>query len=130
MTDEPRAPFEGNYIESADLLKVAPVTLTIQEVIPPNTEKSADGRLIDKPIIVFEKAHKKLVCGKTNYRVLKALHGRESDWKGKQIVLGVRYLKTAFGQPNTPTVRVIPPKGTPIPASAWKHMGSATPWKD
>ena len=36
--------FEGNFIESADLMGLGPVTLTISEVIPENTEKDSRGK--------------------------------------------------------------------------------------
>lgn len=127
--DRECARFEGEYVESADLMGGAPVTLVVKDVIPPNTEKSADGRLVDKPIIVFEGARKRFVMGKTNERIVKAMHGRKpSQWIGKSVTLGVRYLKSAFGENNVPTVRVIPPAGVAIPFAARKHYGSDKPW--
>lgn len=129
--DSECARFEGPYVESADLIHGKPVTVTISEVIPPNTERAADKRLIDKPILAFSNAKKRFICGKTNVRIIKAMYGKKpSEWIGKTITIGVRYLKHAFGEVNVPTLRVIPPPGTHIPMGARRFFGKATPWTD
>lgn len=127
--DTKMAKYEGNFLESSDLMHSPPVTVVIADVKPPNTEKSADGRKIDKPILVFEKATKWFVCGKTNIRILKAWHGKKpSSWIGRQVTIGVRYLKAAFGESNVPTLRIIPPNTVPLPMSARKWFGRETPY--
>ena len=124
-----REQFVGDFVESADLMRGDPVTLVIEDVIKPNTEKSADGRPIDRPIVVFEKATKRFIVSKTNERLIKAMHGsRPSEWKGKPLTLTVRYLETAFGEKNVPTIRVVLSEGIPMPFSCRKHYGRATPY--
>jgi hypothetical protein len=127
--DAAMAKFEGDFVEAADLMQRS-VTLTISGVVPPNVEKDrgGKGKLIDKPIFSFEKAAKRFICGKTNRRIIQAIHGKKaSQWIGKTVTLGVRYLKEAFGEKNVPTVRVLPPPGVPIPMSARKFFGSEHP---
>jgi len=122
--------FEGPFLESADLMSCPPVKLTIADVHPPSTVKSADGRMIDKPILVFEKTDRQMIVNKTNQRILKAMFGaKASGWIGHPVSVGVRYLSKAFGQTNVPTLRIIPPAGASIPFSAMKHMGSEAPVK-
>lgn len=131
MSDEGKPQrFEGDFLESADLMHSDPVRVKIAKVIPPNTEKAADGRLIDRPIIEFHKAHKRFILSKTNVRLMKSLFGpTPAEWVDKEVTLGVRYLKTAFGEKNVPTVRVIVPDGSPMPFGARKHYGSPTPFR-
>lgn len=131
--DTMMARYEGNFVEAADLMGVSPV-LTISSISAPGTEKAADGRVIDKPIITFSGARKRLILGKTNIQIIAAMHGKKpSGWVGKQIKLGVRYLREVvvpFRATNVPTVRVIPPpevEGT-LPLKARKWMGSERPY--
>lgn len=123
------ARFEGPFLDSSDMMNREPVTLKIKAITPPNEMKAADGRVIDKPIIEFEGARKMLILNKTNQKILKALFGtKASGWIGHPVTIGVRYLKSAFGQKNVPTIRIIPPEGVPIPFGVQKHFGSEKPW--
>lgn len=128
--DSAMARFEGDFVESADLMQGPPVTLRIAGIVPPETETDAGGKIITKPIIAFEKARKRFVMGKTNERILKAIHGKKaSAWIGKDITISVRYLRKAFEQENVPTLRIVIPDGMPVPFNVKKHYGKATPWK-
>lgn len=128
MSEQARDRYVGNFIESADLMHSDPVTLAIADAIPPGTEKSADGRLIDRPIIAFEKTDKRFILSKTNERLVKAMHGsKPRSWTGQPITLTVRYLPKAFGETNVPTVRVVLPDGVPMPMACRKHYGQAQP---
>ena len=49
--------FTGNYIDAL-CVTGKDATLTIKSVTAPNTEKSANGQLIDKPIVRFEETDK------------------------------------------------------------------------
>ena len=121
--------YQGDFVESADLMNIPNVTLRIAGVVPPETEKDKAKKLIKRPIISFEKARKRMVIGKTNERILKALLGaKASSWIGKDVTIGVRYLAEAFGQKNVPTLRIIIPPGKPVPFSVQKHYGKETPW--
>jgi len=124
--------YQGAFVESADLMHLANgVTLEIEKVTPPDKEKDKDGKgkLINKPILTFRGARKRFIVGKTNERILKAIHGKKaSGWKGKKITLGVRYLEKAFGELNVPTIRIIPPENIPLPMSTRDHFGRPEPW--
>lgn len=127
--------FEGPFVEAAELMPFkGGVRVTIESVIPPNAERDSRKKLIDKPMIVVKGGtkNKKVIIGKTNFRVLTSMFGKPSKWTGKEITLAARYLPASkgFGQKNCPCVRVIPPKGHPIPKSAYDFMGSAEPIGD
>lgn len=122
------ARFDGPFIEAADLMSREDFTVTIENVIEPMTEKDARNKLIDKPILVLRGAKKRLIVGKTNVRMLKALHGaKATEWIGKEIKIGVRYLEEAFGERNVPTVRILPTADVPAPMAVRKHLGSKEP---
>ena len=124
------AKFEGPFLESSDLMSRPLCRLKISEVAAPGSMKSADGRVIDKPIMAFEGAKKMMILNKTNIRILKAMFGsKASGWVGHPVTIGVRYLAKAFGQTNVPTLRIIPPEGAAVPFSVSKYMGSETPIK-
>lgn len=120
--------FEGNFLDATDLM-TANKTVTIKEVIPPNTEKDKDGkgRLIDRAIISFEGCKKRLILNKINAKIIAMAHGKKSSlWAGKKITLTHRWLKEAFGQTNVPVVRVMPPDGMSLTFGMRKNFGAAT----
>lgn len=131
MTDDidaKMARYEGDFLESSDLMHSPPVTVTIAEVVAPCEEKCANGRTIDKAILRFASAKKRFIVGKTNRRALKCLLGpKASGWIGQQVQIGVRYLDEAFGEPCVPALRVLFPEGVPVPASVKVHYGYDTP---
>lgn len=132
VDDAIRAAFDGNFIAAEDILQSGDVTVTIEAVIAPNTErdKGGKGRPIDKPILVMRGAKKRLVIGKTNLKVIAGLHGKASqEWIGKQITLTVRYLKDAFGQKNVPVVRVKTDESK-MGYGARTKYGSPTPYAE
>ena len=123
--------YEGNFLEGSDLPEGKRLSITIEEVIPPGTEKDSSGKVILKAIIAFKGAKKRMILGKTSYGVLKVLFGKdETQWIGKQIDLMRRYLpsKFAFGVHNEMCVRVVPPDGTPLPGKVIKYLGRPTPY--
>jgi hypothetical protein len=124
--------YEGNYVDAAELMACRGVKVLIESVIAPNTEKDARKKLIDKPLLVLKGGtkNKKLIVGKTNWKILVAMFGKKSSgWIGKEITIAARYLPKSqgFGQVNCPCVRIIPPHGHPIPKSAMDFMGTAQP---
>lgn len=126
--------YEGPYVEAQELMAAGAggVRIVIESVIPPGTERDSRKKLIDKPMLVLKGAtkNKKMIVGKTNYRILSAIHGKKpSGWAGKEITIAARYLPKSqgFGQENCPCVRVIPPRGTAIPHSAFLFMGKPSP---
>ena len=122
--------FEGAFLDASDIMGLGKnITLTICEVVPPNTEKDATKKMIDKPILQFEKAKKRLILNKTNAKVISMAHGNKaSQWTGKSITLTVRWLREAFGQSNVPVIRVVPPEGTALTFGMRKKYGSEKPF--
>jgi hypothetical protein len=121
--------YEGRFMEGGDFPEGTVRHLTIQSVIPPGTEKDARGKPIREAILMFAEEPKGLILGKTNYRVLKILFGDSEDWVGKEIRVMRRYLREAFGIKNELCVRIVPPKGTPMPGRVMKWMGNAIPYE-
>lgn len=122
--------FEGNFLDATDLMK-GEIAVEIVEVVAPNTErdKGGKGRPIDKAIVAFKGCKKRLVLNKHNAKIIAMYHGKKpSLWPGKKITLYHRWLKEAFGLPNVPVVRVVPPEGMDLPAGMRKNHGSATPF--
>jgi len=98
--------FKGNFIEALHLGE-NDATMTIASVDNPGTVKSADKKLIDKPIVRFTGTDKGFILNKTNARAIGLAHGNEMDgWAGKKITI---YATTceAFGD-TVPCVRVRP----------------------
>lgn len=98
------------------------VQVEIDEVIPPNTLKSADKRPIDKTTITFKGKKKALILCKTNESVLRYVTGEGPErWPGSTITLQVRTIKAFGGQ--TIAIRVIPREGQPIRKSLMDRLG-------
>ena len=98
--------FKGNFIEALHLTG-KDGNMTISGYDAPNTVKSADKKLIDKPILRFKGTDKGLILNKTNARTIGLTYGNEMDnWIDKKITL---YATTceAFGE-TVPCVRVRP----------------------
>ena len=98
--------YEGNFLEALLLPQDKPVTVTISGIDPANTIKSADQRVIDKPILHFEGKDRGLVLNKTNARAIARRHGPTmDDWIGKEIQI-YQARVDAFGESGVPAVRV------------------------
>lgn len=118
--------YEGNYLESCDLMATPPVSLTIKSVTDKNTEKDSRGKLIKNIVIRFEETDKAFVCCPTNRRLISAQYGsKPAIWIGKKVSLEVRYLDlTSFiGESNVPSIRVLLPAGVAEPLQCRKWMG-------
>lgn len=98
--------FDG-FLEAEDLPENKDVPVTIENVRQPcKDDKGKDGRLMDKPIVKLAKVKKEWVLNKTNARAIRRQYGNETDdWIGKQIIIH-RTTCAAFGDPNTPCIRV------------------------
>lgn len=101
---------EASYLHAEDLLrdgKWTEATVTIESVLPPHTVKSADGKLIPKPIVCFAKTDKRLVLGAINTRLMKCAIGtaKVDDWIGKPVTLYAA-CGNWFGQNNVAAIRV------------------------
>lgn len=121
--------YEGRFLEAADFPEGQVRHFTVQAVIAPNTEKDARGKVIKEAILMFAGETKGLVLNPTNYRVLRLLFGEPENWIGKVVRIMRRYLKEAFGIENEHCLRIVPPKGTPMPGRVMKFMGAATPYR-
>lgn len=96
------------YLET-EALEGKDVTVTIESIRPPSTkDKGKDGKpMSEKSVIIAYKGAKKehIVC-RTVQKQIRALYGNDmTGWTGKKITL---YPTTcnAFGNPNTPCIRV------------------------
>ena len=99
--------FAGNFIDAL-CVKDKDASLTIKSVTEPNVEKSANGTLIDKPIVYFEETDKGFIINKTNARTIGLQHGNEMEgWAGKKVTLFAT-TTDSFGEKNVPCVRVRP----------------------
>lgn len=121
--------FTGNFLDASDLMARGEITLEISGVVAPNAEKDAAGKVINKGIIAFKGAKKRLILNKTNAKIIRLAHGdKASEWVGKKVTLCVRWLKEAFGQQNVPVIRIVPAEGTALTFGMRQKYGSATPW--
>ena len=126
--------YEGNFLEGADLPEGKLVPVEIEDVLPPNSQRDKQKKLIDKAILKFKGKAKTMIVNSTNYRVLQAMFGKasSSDWTGQKIKLQRRYLhrSVAFGDHNSPCVRIIPPIGTPLKCGMRRFMGLDKPYPE
>jgi hypothetical protein len=105
------------------------VTLEIESTAEPGTVTDAKKATVQERVLYFKKAEKGLILNRTNERILRLLCGRKpSGWIGKTITLQVRFTD-AFGEVDIPTIRIIPPKGVPLPFGVRKWIGREKPTK-
>ena len=96
--------FDSDYLEAAHL--DGETVLTVAAITPRGQKKSKDGKLIDKPILTFEKVKRGMVLNKTNAKVCALMFGNKMEsWVGKQITI-MPAVCDAFGKKNTPCIRV------------------------
>lgn len=106
------------YLKAEDFAKgnvFKEFDLEIKEAFDPGKSKSADGSLIDKPVVVFKNAKKRWIVSKTNRRLMNYATGSDipADWVGKTIRLRVCILSNCLGQTNIATIRLaLPDTGT------------------
>lgn len=116
------------YLHAEDLLQNGEwkqYALTIRSTIAPNTVKSADGKLIDKPILEFSETEKRLVLNKINQRLCKCALGsaKPTEWVGKKITLHAAR-GDWFGQKNVAAIRVRIPEEGAKPFLSAKNFGT------
>jgi len=129
LDESMRSQFEGNFLDASDIMASGDITLTIAGVVGPSAEKDAKGKEIDKAIVSFVGAKKRLILNKTNAKVIAMAHGtKASQWAGKQITLTVRWLEKAFGQFNVPVIRVVPPADKALTFGMRQKYGAAGPF--
>ena len=89
----------SGFLSSEDLPEGQEIKLTIESVrLPNNADKGLDGKVLDNPIIKFEKVKKEAVLNRTNAKAIRRMHGNETDdWIGKDIVVFSTVVK-AFGK--------------------------------
>lgn len=128
-TDEGvRTQFEGDFLDATDI-PPAGITIKIAKVIEPSAEKDKTGKVIDKTIIAFEGAKKRLIANKTNLKIVALMYGKKaSEWIGKPVTLTVRY-GNFFGERDVPVIRIVPSADHPMTFGMRKHYGRAQPSK-
>lgn len=125
MADK-KGDYGSAYLYAEDLIhggRFVTVSLEISEVIPENTIKAANGKLVDKPIIRFKGKNKQLPLCKTNVSVIKFVTGEQmgDGWIGKTIKLQVRVVES-FGS-KVLGLRVLPPVGAQLPKNVIERLG-------
>ena len=106
--------YPGNYLESADLAGKE-VRVEISEFVPANTEKAADGRVIEKPILRFKGAKRALICNKTNMKRILLFYAKPGvkqleELVGTTITLGTEMARNPSLNCKMPAVRVMVPR--------------------
>jgi hypothetical protein len=123
-----RSAFECDFLDATDI-PPAGFTVTIAAVTPPGTERDKQGKNIDKAIVAFTGAKKRLILNKTNAKIIALAYGKKaSEWIGKPVTLTVRYLEKAFGQKNVPVIRIVPDEKHPMTFGMRKNYGAAQPF--
>ena len=99
-------------------------TLTITEVIPRNTIRGGDDKIIEKEVVVFKETDKRLILGKTNARLMKFAtgSGKPAEWVGKKITL-YPSMGDWFGQKNVAAIRVRLAESKARPFLQSKNLG-------
>src|SRR6056297_374605 len=100
----------SGYLHAKEFLKDGAwgeYTLEIQNVHPPNSVKSADGKPIDKPVVDFVETDKRFVLNGTNQRLAKCATGtsKPSEWVGKKLTLYPAQ-GNWFGQRDVVAIRI------------------------
>lgn len=95
------------FLEAEDLPDGKEVKITVESVRHSGPDdKGTDGRPIDKPILKAKGAKKEWVLNKTNAKAIRRMHGDDMNgWSGKVVTI-YRTTCNAFGDPNTPCIRV------------------------
>lgn len=125
--DEQMAKYEGDFLEAADLMRISGdhIEVEVSAVVGPGVEKDSRKKLIERPILSFTGKHKRLIIGKVNTRIMRAMFGtKASGWVGKKIKLCVRY-GDWFGQKDVPTIRIV--CDVPMPWGSRQHYGREQP---
>lgn len=106
--------YKGNFLEAADL-SGREVEVKISNVAAPNSVQSADGKVINKPILYFDGASKGLILNKTNAKRIALLYCPKAktleEWVGTKITLhNEDDRRPDLGGKKGPCVRVKPPR--------------------
>lgn len=119
--------FGSGFLYAEDLIRggeFIEAKVVIESFVEAGVEKAANGKLIDKPIIGFKGAEKRLVLNATNVSVLKYVTGEQpgEGWVGKQITLQAR-LVDGFSGSKEFGLRVMPPIGATMRRNLLKRIG-------
>ena len=130
MSIKDKESFGSHYLYAESLLsggEFRTVTVTIEQVIPPNTLTAANGKLIDKYTLKFVGKDKLLVLCATNVAMVTFCCGEQLDrCVGKTITLQPRYIK-AFGD-DVVAIRVMPQPGVKVRRSILQRLGTKATW--
>lgn len=128
LDDRMREAFEGHFIDASDIPPKGFIEVEIAGIAAPGDDKDAKGKVIDKPILAFKGATKRLILNKTNLKLLATRHGKTASlWIGKKVTLTKRYLAEAFGQRNVPVVRIAVDSESELTFAMRKKYGTAQP---
>ena len=116
MTGQPvkgsyRQFFDTRFLAADDLPDGKQIKVVIESVT--REEVKGDGKRPDQPVIAlhFKGKSKMMAVNKTNAGLIRKALGSSdiTDWIGKEITIHATTCN-AFGDPNTPCIRVIAPK--------------------
>ena len=127
--------YGSSYLRAEDLLydgKFHTATVTIEEVIPPDTIMTGEKKLIPHPTLRFVGKRKLLVlCAKTNQRMIRHWSGVElEESAGTTITLQPRIVPFGNGKnaEMVLAIRVLPPNGAVLPKGLRKMLGEEAVW--
>lgn len=130
MAKSKKEDWGSRFLYAEDLLwdqQYRTVTVEIEEVIPPFTLKTADGKTVDKPALKFKGKEKMLVLCKTNRSLIVYCTGDTlENAVGKQVTLQPRIVE-AFGESVT-AIRILPPNGVKVRKKVLERLGTKAVW--
>jgi hypothetical protein len=119
--------FPSNYLRAGDLTG-KPRVVTIDRVETGTFEN--DGKKQTKPVIQFkDNGVKGLVCNKTNFMLIAAIHGDDTDgWSGKRITLYPEMVSFKGQVTESVRVRRAPEPAAPATTTAGQDMNDSIPF--
>lgn len=102
--------FPSQYVSAPDL-KGREIQVVIERVAMEEL-KEMDGSVIHKPACKFQNAEKKMILNITNWNLIAAVYGDDSDmWIGRELVLFPT--RVQFGNKMVDAIRVRAPSNAP-----------------
>jgi hypothetical protein len=99
--------FPSRFLKPDDI-PTDPLTVTISRVEMVNVIQPSTGQPMQRLSVFFDELDRPLVCNRTNFDTIAALHGDETDnWRGKAIALF--RTKTELGGAERDCIRVQSP---------------------
>lgn len=122
----------SEYLKSSDLLidgVFKAFSLTIDEFFPSGSLVGGDKKRIDKPVISFKEAKKRMILNSTSQQVLHLVSGTADGTKtpGTKVMIEAREVE-AFGE-RCLGLRLMPAAKMVIPRGLKKRLGNKPVWE-